>query len=60
MKFIGFGSVDGETKAIYFEKSTTRYKTLETIKDKKFGYYIGMYWKYLVPEGIQVIYTEVK
>lgn len=58
MKFIGFGKIEGETKAIYFEKNTTRYKVLETIKDKKKGFYIGMFWKYVTPETIEVAYTD--
>ncbi|MGL5315911.1 MAG: hypothetical protein ACRC92_21830 [Peptostreptococcaceae bacterium] len=59
MVFIGFGRVNGETKAIYFEKSTTRYKVLETIKDFQGKYYIGMFWKYVTPERIEVVFTEV-
>lgn len=33
-------------------------KVLETIKDKKKGFYIGMFWKYVLPETIGVAFTN--
>ncbi|MGL5458126.1 MAG: hypothetical protein ACRDBY_00765 [Cetobacterium sp.] len=65
-KFIGFYKVEGETKAVYFEKTTRRYKILVTkkgkIKDKKTGEVIetfnGMNWEYVTEDKLEVIFND--
>lgn len=65
-KFIGFYKVNNETKAVYFEKSTRRYKILETnsrvmvCKNPKENYevYYGMNWRYVNEDELEVIFND--
>ncbi|MGL5646888.1 MAG: hypothetical protein ACRDDY_03470 [Clostridium sp.] len=65
-KFIGFYKVNGETKAVCFEKLTRMYKTLITkkgvLKDKKTGEKIetfnGMIWQYVNEDELEVIFND--
>ena len=64
--FVGFGLVDGETKAIYFDSELRGYAILVTtkkkVKDKRtkeeYEVYMGMSWGYVSERNIGVIDVE--
>lgn len=61
--FVGFGLVNSETKAIYFDSELRQYAILVTtkkkVKDKRtkeeYEVYIGMSWVYVSEQNIGVI-----